>query len=122
MIAAGTSRTKASTRYFKFCFRLGSSTLLLFGEIRAIIVMAPKLRAAASPMIRAGISKMPWGSRPASKKPRDFSSATMTEKQDSSKPLKARATIGNRHRMGLNMKLKIRTETFLKKMNIAVVA
>ena len=42
--------------------------------------------------------------------------------KDIIKPLKARAMIGNRHRMGLNMKLNSRAEAFLRKMNMAVVA
>ena len=59
IMAAGTSRIKASIRYLRFCLRFGRSSFLFSLYIMANITIVPKLRAAASPMIRAGISKMP---------------------------------------------------------------
>ena len=59
MMAAGNSKRKAMIRYLKFCLRLDVNRFLLFLEIRADNTIAPKLSAAASPMMRAGSSKIP---------------------------------------------------------------
>jgi len=57
MIAAGSSKMQAIVRYLKFRFRPGSKRFLFFFETRAIMASVPKLRAAASPIIRAGVQE-----------------------------------------------------------------
>ena len=73
MAAAGSSSKRAMVRYLKFFLRLGNSLGLASFLKRASNAARPKLIAAASAIRKAGISRMPWGSTPASRKPSDSS-------------------------------------------------
>jgi len=88
--------------------------------MRAIIVIVPKLSAAASPIISAGSSNIPWGSNAAKSKPTDSCFITVTETNEISQPLTVNASTGTRQRSGLKMKLKSRAEVFFRKMKAAV--
>ena len=59
MTAAGMRRIKARSSRLKFRAKACPSRFLLSGLNNAAITAAPKLKAAASPNIRAGSSKMP---------------------------------------------------------------
>ncbi len=94
-------------------FRLSRLTM-------SIITITPKLRAAASAIMRAGISKTPWGSIPEIRKPSDFSLTTDTETKPRSQPLTNSAISGNRQRIGLRTKLITSAKILLARMNITV--
>jgi len=120
MIAAGRSKASAIIRYFRFRLKLGKTRLLFSFLNRLRVTIVPKLRAAASPNIRAGISTIPWGSTAANTKPRDSFSTAMVDTMASIQPLTVKAIIGIRQNIGLRAKLKSRTEVFLTKMSMAV--
>ena len=119
MMAAGKSKPIAIIRYFRFCLKLGNTSPLFSLLNRLRVVIVPRLRAAASPNIRAGISMIPWGSKAANTKPRDAFSTAMVDTRASIQPLTVKVIIGIRQNIGLRAKLKSRTEAFLTKMSIA---
>ena len=63
---------------------------------------------------------MPCGSRPANRKLSDFSWSTVFDTKAITKPLRTKARIGSRQRIGLKAKLISRVEAFLIKINITV--
>ena len=79
MSAGGISSSSATARYLAFCLKQGSTRPLFAFLKRAAITAVPKLRAAASAIIKAGSSKTPWGRSPASRKVKDCSSSTVTD-------------------------------------------
>ena len=120
MMAAGRSSPIAIIRNFRFCLKLGNTRLLFSFLNRLRVTVAPRLRAAASPNIRAEISMIPWGSKADSTKPRDSFSTAMVDTMAIIQPLTAKVIMGIRQNIGLNAKLRSRTEVFLTKMSMAV--
>lgn len=120
MMAAGNSKANAIIRYFMFCLKLGNTSLLFSFLNRLRVAMVPKLRAAASPNIKAPSSTIPWGSKAANTKPRDSSSATTVDTMASIQPLIVKVITGSRQKIGLRAKLMSRTEAFLTKMTMAI--
>ena len=120
MMAAGKSKPIAIIRYFRFRLKLGNTSLLFSLLNRLRVTIVPKLRAAASPNIRAGISTIPWGSKAANTKPRDVFSTAKVDTMASIQPFTVKVIMGIRQNIGLRAKLKSRTETFLAKMSMTI--
>ena len=57
--AAGISRRKIKSRRLKHWIKIYPSWFLVFGLKSATMAAAPRLKATASPNIKAGSSKMP---------------------------------------------------------------